>query len=66
MNKELMPLAWALKQARLRTGLRQLDVLQDSGIHVGRIEAGKANIQISTLIRLSELYQQPIWQLLPQ
>ena len=45
-----------LIEMRVRTGMSQLDVLNNVGIHVGRIEAGYSNVTISTLGRLCALY----------
>jgi len=59
-------IAWSLKQARLEQKLRQIDVRLQTGIHIGRIEAGKSNITLRTLVRLSNKYKRPLWELLPQ
>jgi transcriptional regulator with XRE-family HTH domain len=41
-----------LKLAREKAGKTQLDVLQDTGIHIGRIEQGKLSIQLFTFFLL--------------
>jgi transcriptional regulator with XRE-family HTH domain len=49
-----------IKAARARTGLKQIDVSAVSGLsyrHYQSIEAGKVNVTVETLYRLSKLYK---------
>jgi transcriptional regulator with XRE-family HTH domain len=48
----LRELADQIKQARHHAGKSQLEVLQETGIHVGRIEMGEHSISVITLHRL--------------
>lgn len=55
-----------IKAARLRAGLRQVDVNERIGTyrHYQNIEAGKVNVTITTLYRLSKLFQSSIEDLI--
>jgi len=56
-----------LRQARERLGLTQEDVAGRSGVHateVSRIEAGKRDPKVSTLLRLARAVEVPAGQLL--
>jgi transcriptional regulator with XRE-family HTH domain len=55
-----------IRAARLRSGLRQIDVNERIGLtyrHYQNIEAGKVNLTISTLCRLATLFKAPISEL---
>ena len=54
MNKDHLKrvIAFEIKNARMRAGLTQEDVLRETGIHVGRIEMGKYSIDICTFFKL--------------
>lgn len=60
-------LASNLKAARLRLKLTQEQVAERSGVHateVSRIEAGKRDPQVSTVLKLAKAVQLPPGQLL--
>lgn len=45
-----------LKILRDEKGVSQQDVLNDTGIHIARIETGKLNISVSTLSELCKYF----------
>lgn len=45
------------KELRALKGLKQLEVLHDTGIAIGRIEAGNADITISTIQKLADYFE---------
>ena len=56
-----------LREARTKLGLTQEDVAERSGVHateVSRIEAGKRDPQVSTLLRLAKAVEVPPGRLL--
>ena len=55
--KLLQKIALALKELREKKDLTQEEVYNETNIHIGRIETGKANINISTLAALCTYYQ---------
>ena len=49
-----------IKAARTRCGLKQVEVYEGCGLtyrHYQNIEAGKVNVTVETLYRLSQLYK---------
>jgi transcriptional regulator with XRE-family HTH domain len=56
-KKLLQRIAIALKQLREARGLTQVEVFDDTGIHIGRLETAKVNITLSTLALLGEYYK---------
>lgn len=46
-----------MKQLREARGLTQVEVFDDTGIHIGRLETAKVNITVSTLALLCEYYK---------
>jgi len=49
-NQKLVEqIARKIKSLREKSGLSQDIVYQDTGIHIGRVEAGQSNITVSTL-----------------
>lgn len=57
-NNELHKLiALRLKTLRKLHGVTQEDVLNDTGIHIARIEAGKLDITVTTLERLCNYFE---------
>ncbi len=55
-----------IRAARIRLGLKQIDVHVESGItyrHYQNIEAGKVNISLETLFRLAHLYKVKVEEL---
>ena len=56
-----------LKAARIRRGLKQTDIEEKIGLtyrHYQSIEAGKVNVTLETLYRLSKLFRVPVEELL--
>jgi transcriptional regulator with XRE-family HTH domain len=56
-----------IKAARVRAGLRQIDVNERTGLtyrHYQNIEAGKVNVTVGTLCRLARLFKLSIKDLL--
>lgn len=53
----ILKIAQRLKGLREAKGLSQKRVTLETDIHVGRLEAGKANPTISTLARLCEYFK---------
>jgi len=54
--KLLQKIALILKELREEKVLSQEEVYNDTNIHIGRIETGKGNINISTLAALCKYY----------
>ena len=56
-DKELLQrMAVVFKQLRDERGLVQLEVIDESKVHIGRIETAKANPTVSTVSLLCEYY----------
>ena len=56
-----------IRAARLRSGLRQIDVEEKSGLtyrHFQSIEKGRVNITMATLFRLAKLFKVDISELM--
>jgi transcriptional regulator with XRE-family HTH domain len=56
-----------IKNARERKGLRQIDVYEKTGLtyrHYQNIEAGRINLTVSTLCRLSKLFETKVSDLI--
>lgn len=53
----LKKIAAVIKELREANNLTQEDVYYDTGIHIGRIEAYKVNISISTLKELCDYFE---------
>lgn len=49
-------IAQKLKSLREEKGVSQQDVLNDTGIHIARIETGKLNISVSTMLGLCKYF----------
>jgi transcriptional regulator with XRE-family HTH domain len=66
-DPDMADLGSRLREARERLGLTQEQVAERSGVHateVSRIEAGKRDLQVSTLRRLAEAVELKPGQLL--
>ena len=59
----LKQVALNLKAIRNQQNMRQVDVLNQTNIHIGRIESGRANVKLSTLKTLAEFYGVPMQRL---
>lgn len=63
LNEYLRVLGKKIRAARVQAGLRQIDVNERIGLtyrHYQDIEAGKVNVTIGTLCRLSRLFETDI------
>jgi transcriptional regulator with XRE-family HTH domain len=52
----LKKIALRCKKLREERSLTQEDVINDTGIHIGRIETGKRDVSISTLKKLCKYF----------
>jgi transcriptional regulator with XRE-family HTH domain len=55
-SKLIQKIALVLKELRDEKELTQEEVYNDTNIHIGRIETGKGNINVSTLAALCSYY----------
>lgn len=58
MEKQLKQIGKNLKAARKQVRLRQVDIAEQSGVayrHYQDIEAGKVNVSVDTLFRLTKV-----------
>lgn len=56
-DQELLhKIALKLKQLREKKGLSQVDVLNETDIHIARIETAKVNVSVSTLSKLCKYF----------
>jgi transcriptional regulator with XRE-family HTH domain len=53
----LQKIATVLKEIREANGLTQYDVYYDTKIHIGRIEAFKVNLSVTTLDKLCKYFE---------
>lgn len=56
-----------IKEARIKAGMRQIDVNEKTGLtyrHYQNIEAGRINLTVATLCKLSKVFNVPIHELL--
>jgi transcriptional regulator with XRE-family HTH domain len=56
-NELLIDLAQKIKTLRMKKGVTQEQMYNDTGIHVARIEQGKRDISYSTLKKLAEYFE---------
>jgi transcriptional regulator with XRE-family HTH domain len=59
-NQYLAKVGRNIKSARIKAGLRQIDLEEKIGLnyrHYQDIEAGKSNLSIETLYRLAKLFK---------
>jgi predicted transcriptional regulator len=57
LNKKLLKkVTKELIAIRKNVGIKQEDVIFDTGIHIGRIESGMFDITLSTLKKLADYY----------
>lgn len=52
----LQAIAARLKELRARTGLKQIEVAKQTGQNIGRMEAAKSNLTISSLEKICLFY----------
>jgi transcriptional regulator with XRE-family HTH domain len=53
----LLRIALVLKELRTHHGLRQEEVYKETNIHIGRIEACKSNVTVTTLFELLKYFR---------
>ena len=56
-NELLLNLSKKLKGLRKIKGLTQEQVLNDTGIHIARVEQGKRDISYTTLCKLADYFE---------
>lgn len=56
-DKLIRKIAISLKKVREEKGLSQEEVYNESNVHIGRIESGKANPTVSTISTLCKYYK---------
>jgi transcriptional regulator with XRE-family HTH domain len=67
LHEYLLKLGRNIKSARVHAGLRQIDVNELTGLtyrHYQSIEAGRVNVTVGTLCRLSRLFKSSIKDLI--
>jgi len=52
----LLEFAAKVKELRITKGVTQQDAYNDTGIHFGRIEQGKRDVSLTTLVKLAEYF----------
>lgn len=65
-SKYLRQVGRNIRSARVRRGLRQVDVEAEIGLeykHYQKIEGGKVNVSLETLYRLSKFYRVKVEEL---
>jgi len=60
----LLKFAKKIKELRLAKGVTQQDAYNDTGIHFGRIEQGKRDASLTTLVKISEYFDVSISELI--
>lgn len=68
-RKYLRKVGHRIKAARIKCGLRQIDVEERIGLpcrHYQKIEAGRVNVTLETIYKLARLYQSDIDKLMPK
>jgi len=53
----LSKLATRVKELRVKAGLTQEEVYNDTGVHVGRLETGRRDFSVSTLEKICDYFQ---------
>ena len=53
----LRKVALVLKDLRSKKGVMQMDVINDTGVHMGRVETGTSNITLSSLSVLADYFE---------
>lgn len=67
MNEERRALGAQFKRARCQRGLSQQDVMRITGLSqpcISRIEAGKDNVALDTLVAFARALDLPLWRVL--
>lgn len=52
----LLEFATKVKELRILKGVTQQDAYNDTGIHFGRIEQGKRDVSLTTLVKLVDYF----------
>lgn len=62
-GKLLAEVAVRVKEFRLEAGLTQKEFYELTGIHIARIETGRCNVSLSSLIRICQYCNKPVREL---
>ena len=62
-DKILLKFARRVKELRVKRGLTQEDAFNDTGIHFGRIEQGKRDVALTTLVRIADYFKVSVGEL---
>lgn len=65
-KKLLAYIAKKSKQVRFEKDISQTDALIGTGIHIGRLEQGKRDISVSTLMKMCKFYKMTIGEFLAE
>ena len=52
----LLEFATKVKELRIAKGVTQQDAYNDTGIHFGRIEQGKRDVSLTTLVKIARYF----------
>ena len=63
-NQEiLLKFAKKIKELRLAKGVSQQDAYNDTAIHFGRIEQGKRDVSLTTLVKIAKYFDVSVGEL---
>jgi transcriptional regulator with XRE-family HTH domain len=62
-DKILLKFARRVKELRVKRGLTQEDAFNDTGIHFGRIEQGKRDVALTTIVRIADYFKISVGEL---
>ncbi|MGV6862603.1 MAG: helix-turn-helix domain-containing protein [Putridiphycobacter sp.] len=60
----LLKFSKRIKELRLAKGVTQQDAYNDTGIHFGRIEQGKRDVSLTTLVKIAEYFEVEVGDIL--
>ncbi len=56
-DKILKKFASRVKQLRIEKGDTQIDAYNETGIHFGRIEQGKRDVSLTTIVKIADYFK---------
>lgn len=62
-SKILLQFAGKVKELRHKKGVTQADAFTDTGIHFGRIEQGKRDVSLTTLLKIAKYFEVSVGEL---
>jgi len=62
-DKILKKFANRVKQLRIEKGDTQIDAYNETGIHFGRIEQGKRDVSLTTIVKIADYFQISVGEL---